>query len=405
MGSPGRHTILCFSSQRWDDGMWTNKQHIMSRLARDHDVIHVNFGPRSLSRIVLDATKQKGPLSPIRPRAERRNGLTVLDFWAPNITKFLPHSSALRTLTDFDLRVELARRYMTKHRIESPIVWVYHPGYGPRPTSLPHSLVVYDCVDEYTAFPELRASREWMAERERKLCEAADVVFCTAPSLYETKKKFNPHTHLVHNVGDADHFKRALDPTLEVPSEIAGLPRPIIGFVGAVSDYKLNTDWILHLARQRPSWSIAIVGPVGLSDPSTDVSRLKAAPNVHLLGHRPYEVLPAYVKGFDVAVIPYRLNEYTRGVFPIKFFEFLASGRPVVISELPALREFYDTVLVASDADEFVERCQTALGDTEAARRSRIELASRHTWSDRVRKLMAHVDERLAEKESSRVGR
>jgi glycosyltransferase involved in cell wall biosynthesis len=119
-------------------------------------------------------------------------------------------------------------------------------------------------------------------------------------------------------------------------------------------------------------------------------------PNIHLLGHRPYAVLPAYVKSFDVAVIPYRVNAYTRAVFPIKFFEFLGSGKPVVISDLPALAEYWDAVLVARDADEFLHCCERALVDTEAARERRLALASKHTWETRVAELMQHVEARLA---------
>lgn len=141
-----------------------------------------------------------------------------------------------------------------------------------------------------------------------------------------------------------------------------------------------------------------MIGPTGLSDPGTDVSRLAALPNVHLFGHRDYRALPAYVKGFDVAVIPYRINEYTRGVFPIKFFELMASGRPVVISNLPALEEYYPHVLVARTADELVDRCEAALGDSAHARSVRLELAARNTWSDRVRALWEHVEGRLSER-------
>lgn len=399
-----RHSIVCLSSQRWDDGMWTNKQHVMSRLGEDHDVYHVDFGPRPLGRVLLQALGgQVPPLPPhrllTRPRVRKRDGVTVLDFYAPGLSEVLPRAHPLRTFAAFELRLRLLGRYLRRHRISSPILWVYHPGYGADVARLPHELLVYDCVDEYTAFPELARARRWIAQREAALCRRADLVFTTAASLQESKRRYNPeHTHLVHNVGDATHFNRALDPELEVPEELARLPRPVIGFVGAVSDYKLDLDWLLHLGRARPDFSLVLIGPTGLSDPGTDVSRLAALPNVHLFGHRDYRALPAYVKGFDVAVIPYRINEYTRGVFPIKFFELMASGRPVVISNLPALEEYYPHVLVARTADELVDRCEAALGDSAHARSVRLELAARNTWSDRVRALWEHVEGRLSER-------
>ncbi len=274
---------------------------------------------------------------------------------------------------------------------------MYHPGYGDAVARLPHRLIVYDCVDEYTAFPEFKDAKAWIAERERKLCAVANVVSCTAPALVESKQRLAPgRTHLVHNVGDAEHFEKAFAPTTEVPADIATLPKPVIGFVGAVSDYKLNTEWLVHLARARPQWSLALVGPAGVADPGTDVAALQALPNVHLLGHRQYDTLPGYLKGFDVAVIPYRLNDYTRAVFPIKFFEFLASGRPVVVSPLPAVREYWHAVRVADTADAFVAQCEAALGDTDAsAREQRLALARLNDWDARVRKLLGLVEAAL----------
>ena len=139
-----------------------------------------------------------------------------------------------------------------------------------------------------------------------------------------------------------------------------------------------------------------MIGPEGLGTPGSDMSVLREQPNVHLMGHRPYDALPAYIKGFDVALIPYRLNEYTRNCFPIKFFEFLATGKPVVISPLPALREFHDAVYVARDAAELELRCAEALADPGAGLEGRLALAAQHTWSSRVAKLMGHVEARLA---------
>jgi glycosyltransferase involved in cell wall biosynthesis len=391
-----RRTIVCLSSQRWDDGMWTNKQHIMSRLARSHDVYYVSFGTRPLPRVLFERGSVAARLSHVLGPKQRREGhVNVLDFWSPSLARLFRHGTAPRVALEFDLRVRFVARFLERAQIRDAIVWVYHPGYGAVPASLPKRLLVYDCVDEYSAFPEFRGAESWIQGRERELCRAADVVFCTAAPLYEAKREYNAETHLVHNVGDAAHFAQALRPELVVPPDIAGLPRPIVGFVGAVSDYKLNFEWLRELGRQRPSWSIVLIGPAGLSDPNTDVSRLVALPNVHLLGHRPYAELPAYVKGFDVAVIPYRVNAYTRGVFPIKFFEFLGSGRPVVISDLPALAEYWDAVLVARDAEEFVRRCAEALDDTEQLRERRLSLASKHTWDTRVEQLMQHVEAAL----------
>jgi glycosyltransferase involved in cell wall biosynthesis len=207
----------------------------------------------------------------------------------------------------------------------------------------------------------------------------------------------NPErTHLVHNVGDFAHFSRARDESTQVPEDFRGLPRPVIGFLGAVSGYKLDIEWLLALARRHREASLVLVGPVGVGDKTTDVGVLAAEPNVHLLGHRPYETLPSYVKGFDVAVIPYKQNDYTANVFPIKFFELLASGKPVVISPLPALADYYDRVEVARSAEEFVAACERALLDPARGQGARLALAAENTWEHRVERMMAHVERALA---------
>lgn len=376
--------------------MWTNKHHIMSRVAKQHRVLFVNFRQQSPFKFVrsarrADASSRVRLTNIWQEPAVRRVApdLEVLDVWTPWLN-FVGSGHVLRRHNEFEHRVDVVGRWLAREGVSDAVLWVYHPGFGDSVTRIAHSLIVYDCVDEYTAFPEFRHNKAWIAERERKLCAVAGVVACTAPSLFDTKQQLAPgRTHFVHNVGDAEHFAQALEPGTPVAADIANLPRPIIGFVGAVSDYKLNIDWLLALSAARPAYSIVLVGPTGVADPSTDVGKLQARPNVHLLGHRKYPELPGYLKGFDVAVIPYRINDYTRAVFPIKFFEFLASGRPVVISPLPAVREYWNAVRVAETPEAFIEACDAAVAaDTPEAKQQRIELAHQNSWDSRVKKLL-----------------
>ena len=406
-----RHTIVCLSSQRWDEPMWTNKQHIMSRLAREHRVIHVDFGLRSPVRYLARAARRR-PAALLRPDrlwtdgVEHRGGnLYVADSWAPPCAAWFPHTARPRDAFAFDAKVLMVKRFLARVGCDDPIVWVYHPGFADAVDRLPRKLLVYDCVDEYTAFPDYRPVADWIADRERRLCAKADLVFTTSSTLQASKEHLAPgRTYLAHNVGDAEHFGRARDPNLTVPDDIARLRErgPVIGFVGAVSDYKLDASWLLHVAKSRPAVQIAVVGPVGLSDPSTDVSALLERPNIHLLGVRSYAELPACIKGFDVGVIPYRLNDYTRGVFPIKFFELLATGKPVVISNLPSLEPYWPAVLVADTAEAFLARCDEALalgalGDQGGAA-ERVALAEANSWPRRIGTIMDHIERALAAK-------
>lgn len=398
------HTIVCLSSQDWDDRMWTNKQHIMSRLAKQHRVIHMDFhvsawatfGARALLRKPALALQPRRLWSEGIVKREEAGNLYVGSSWGAPGIGLLPHTNRLRDHFTYDKKVQIVRDFLARESIVDPIIWVYHPGFGEAALSLPRKLLVYDCVDEYTAFPAYAKCKDWLAARERKLCENADLVFTTAPALYERKRVYNPTgTHYVHNVGDAEHFKRALESGTEVPEDAAKLPKPVITFIGAVSNYKLNIDWLLKLARERPHYQLALIGPIGVSDPSTNVSALRGLPNVHVLGTRSYAELPGYLKGCDVAVIPYRLNQYTESVFPIKFFEYLATGKPVVVSRLPALSGFLDSVLVSDDEDSFVSQCDRALASGAEGREKRIALAEANSWSKRVSDLMQLIEEKL----------
>ncbi len=401
-----KHTIVCLSSQSWDDGMWTNKQHIMSRLAKDHHIIYVDYGLRPLPLYLFKRIKSvpKSALNPFKlltNGAEKREpGLFIFDWYTPLFAGLFPYGNFLRDRSLFDIKCAMVARYLKKEGIEDPIVWVYHPGYGDAVDRIPHKLLVYDCVDNYPSFPAYRDNPDWLADREDRLCRKADLVTCTAPALYDLKHPFNPdNTFLVHNVGDADHFKKADDPSTPVADDLKAIEGPVVGFVGAVSDYKLNSEWLLELAIARPDLNVVVVGPIGKADPNTDVGRLAAQPNVHLLGHRDYADLPTYLKRFDVAVIPYRINEHTESVFPIKFFEFLATGTPVVVSNLPSLVDFYDDVLVAETAEDFIEKVDDALADNSSETKAhRQALANENSWPKRIAKILALIEERLQRK-------
>lgn len=399
-----RHTIVCLTTASFRSGLWTNKQHIMSRLAARHRVLYVNFGAELAWRVVRRKLRA-APASLATPRSlllapavELDRGVEVLDFATLPKWAFLPVPQRI----GWTARTQLAllKRHLKAEGIEDAVIWAYHPAYGGAVSELPHGLIVYDCVDEYGAVPPYTEAPEWIERQEAALCRAADLVFCTSQTLLAAKRPFHPEaTYLVENVGDAAHFERALSSELAVPAELAALPRPVIGFTGAVNAEKLDIPWLEALASRRPAYSLVLIGPI---TPSPAIERLARAPNVHLLGHRDYAALPGYVKGFDVAMIPYALNEYTRGVFPLKFFEFLASGRPLVVSALPALERHYDAVFVARSEAEFVALCDRAFADPEQGRAARIELARNNSWEHRVERLMAHVDAAFERKRATR---
>jgi glycosyltransferase involved in cell wall biosynthesis len=191
-------------------------------------------------------------------------------------------------------------------------------------------------------------------------------------------------------VTDTRRFAAALE---EGPTDaaIAALPRPRIVFTGAVVATKLDLGLLEGVARARPGWSIALVGPIGAGDPRTDISALERLPNVHLLGARPYAALPEVLRGADVALVPYAINELTRSVFPMKVFEYLAAGVPVVTTPLPALNATTG-VFVAADAAATVVAVERALADDgPEARRARSQAVQGNSWDARLDEISSYL--------------
>ncbi len=192
------------------------------------------------------------------------------------------------------------------------------------------------------------------------------------------------------NVADTALFSTALE-TGPIDPGMVSLPEPRLVFIGAITATKLDLELLSELARIRPEWTLALVGPVGLGDPSTDIGDLTALPNVHVLGPRRHTELPAVLRGAAVGLIPYRRSQLTASIFPMKVYEYLAAGLPVVSTPLPALDDVTEIAL-AANAEEMVARIEEALqrdGDESRADRSRA--AVDHSWEARL----GEIDEAL----------
>ena len=199
------------------------------------------------------------------------------------------------------------------------------------------SAAIYHCVDRIHAQPGMPATL--IADSERQLCRTVNVVFTTSPDLQASLMRLNACTYHYGNVADQAHFAAALDAP-HAPEPLAGIPKPRLMFVGAIDSYKLDLPMLTALARQRSEWSFVLLGPVGEADPDTRITALQALPNVHVMGLQPYADLPAWLAHADVALLPLQENTYTQHMFPMKFFEYLAAGRPVVATRIPALRPY-----------------------------------------------------------------
>lgn len=378
MTSVGNVALL--STADWDATLWTNKQHT-ARALRDQGsrVLYVEsmgLRPPSLRgadarRIVRRLVRMFAPPKEVEPNIFR---------WSPPSIPMQRHGlvrTLNRILTSLTLRFWAHRLLGDRH-----IVWTYNPLTTALVSMPSRRPLIYHCVDDVAAQPTMPS--EAIARFERELVARATKVFVTSREL---EARWSPVGSVSYfpNCVDAEHFARR-DPV--DPDALAELPRPRLGFVGAVADYKIDVDLLDRAARLRPDWSLVVIGP--REDRNPRLTALLELPNVHYLGPKSYEDLPRYMQALDVGLIPAQLNEYTRSMFPMKFFEYLAAGIPVVSTPLPALDEYSDVATFSPPA-EFVQAVDDVLRGKSAGLDVRLAAAQQNTYVSRTRRMLAEI--------------
>ena len=377
--------IVCVGFADWDAELWTNQQHLMSRLAQDNRVLFVEslglrqpqLAGRDVSRVVRRL--RRGFAGP-----RMRDGVHVLSPLVIPMHRY----AAVRALNRRLLR-RLIRRATRRLGFQRPIVWAYVPQAEALLDVLVPAVVVYHCVDDIAAQPGVDAASFRAAEQ--RFARRADLVLVSAPALGRRLRPIAANVIEAPNVADTERFAQALEPGPIDPA-LRDLPPPRIVFTGAVVATKVDFGLLGELARLRPSWSFVLVGPVGPGDPSTDVSPLRAQPNIHLLGPRRHADLPLLLRGADAGIIPYARNALTESIFPMKVYEYLAAGLPVVATELPALADVPE-VETAPDAEGMVALLDSALAPaTQEARKQRSRTVAAHSWDRRLEEIALAID-------------
>jgi glycosyltransferase involved in cell wall biosynthesis len=378
-GLSGRD-IVCVGFADWDTELWTNQQHLMSRLARKNRVLFVeSLGLRRPQLARRDVRRIFRRLRRAAKLTTVVDGPTVL---SPLVVP-LHASTLVRSLNARLLRVQV-RRAMRRLGLSEPILWAYVPQAEALLVTVKPALVVYHCVDDMAAQPGIDGPSFRAAEG--RFARRADLVLASSPKLRERLRALAVNVLYAPNVADTAHFARALRDE-PIDAALGALPEPRIVFTGAVVASKLDMPLIASLARLRPQWSFVLVGPVGPGDPRTDVSELAASPNVHLLGARAYAELPSVLRGAAAGLIPYAINELTTGIFPMKVYEYLAAGLPVLATPLPALAEVPE-VATAADAEGMAALLDRALAeDSPTQKAARSQAAQAHSWERRLEQI------------------
>ncbi|XXY14902.1 glycosyltransferase family 1 protein [Sorangium sp. So ce216] len=354
MSARSQQDVICFSHLRFSF-VFQRPQHLLTRCARRRRVFF-------FEEPLIDSE-----LPRLEEAAAEHPGVRVA-------TPHLPAGAGMSRASA--MQRELLDDMMKRHAITDYVLWYYTPMALSFSRHLVPAATVYDCMDELSAFAGAPPS---LKQREAELLRRADLVLAGGASLYEAKRALHPSVHALPSSVDVAHFARARSAPRAEPADQAAIPRPRLGFFG-VLDERMDLELIAAVAALRPAWQIVLVGPVVKIDPAT----LPRAPNIHVLGQKRYEELPAYLAGWDVALLPFARNEATRYISPTKTPEYLAGGKPVVSTSIRDVVQPYGELGLARIADaprDFVAAVEAALAEDRGLLLARgDDLLGRSSW-------------------------
>jgi UDP-galactopyranose mutase len=360
-------SMIVFSHLRWDF-VFQRPQHLMTRIANRYRVFFFEEPVYDAGHEWLEIRTVAPNLFVCRPHSMVAEPGFV-DAQLPTLNKLLEHLVATKEL-------------------DSPVVWMYTPMALPLLQRLEPSAVVYDCMDELSAF--LNAPRE-LLQREQALLKLADVVFTGGPSLYRSKQALHPSVHCFPSSVERAHFAAAQDPSIDHPEQ-KHLPHPRLGYYGVI-DERFDPVSVALLADAHKDWQIVLVGPVVKIDPES----LPRRPNIHYYGQRSYQELPQFLAGWDVCLLPFAINEATRYISPTKVLEYMAAEKPIVSTPVVDVVEPYGHIVqIGRHAQSFVAACERALDDHGAARAKRMAMmrnvVESTSWDSTAEKMCALIE-------------
>ncbi len=342
--------ILCFSHDWTGDPL--SKTHLMRVLSKDNRILWINAianrmptaSSKDVSRIFKKLKAFSEPVKEVEKNIFVLNPLAIPTYGNEAVRKF-----------NQKFLVSQVKKAMRKLNFQQPLNMVFNPAAGLLAGKLGEQKIVYYCVDEYTAFT---GAASGLREIEEELFRKSDLVIVSAEKLFDDKKKYNANTHIIRHGTDWRHFRTALDKETKIPEEIKNLPKPIIGFHGLLADW-VDFELLKKTAEHFKTGSVVLIGKIAV-DAERKIKILNDVPNIHFLGRKPYAELPAYCKGFDVALNPFAISDLTLAANPLKVREYLAAGLLVVSTDIPEVR-ILEHCLLGEDHDDFIAKIEFAL--------------------------------------------
>jgi glycosyltransferase involved in cell wall biosynthesis len=384
-----RNCIL-FSTADWDAPYWTNKQHTTKHLAqRDIKTLYVESiglrAPRFNSGIDLARIWRRFIRGMHGVHQVEKNIWVV----SPLVIPFKHQWKLVGFINRWMLDRAITRFFKKQNfQGQETILWTYHPYVLDYLDSVKYGSLVYHCVDDLSAIPGIDS--EAFIRKEEDLLKAANVVFATSNKLYEKCRLINKNTYEFPNVVDWEHFSQAFSPGPD-PEDLKNIPHPRLGYVGVLSDFKVDFELLLSIAAERPDWHIVLIGEEREGQHNPIVQILKAMENVHFLGYKKYEELPKYMRGLDVGLLPTLINQYTDSMFPMKYFEYIAAGLPVVATEIKSLVAVNEDVAKMTSHKLFKKSIEDSILVKKFSPTKSKEIIGSNTWSTRLNKMLCLV--------------
>lgn len=366
--------IVCLATSPWYP-IPTRKQQVMSRIP-DAQILY--FDP---SITILAPLKDRAAAAGLRafrkPGVQPQENITVY-----SLPPVLPFFYKFRWVNKLNQRrmARFVRKKMRQHGFEDALLWVYSPVTVDLVDHVPHKGLVYDCVDRHSAYGGLM-NPALVDGMELELAQKADQTFATADALAQRLKTVQPKTQMIPNGADFERFVQAAQPQ-DVPEDMKTLSHPIFGFVGALQSC-IEYGYLETAAKARPDWTFVLIGK---EKPGVDLSVLHGLPNVHFLGLKPNAMLPQYLAQFDACLNLFAKSDLSKDVSPLKFYEYLATGRPIVSTRQPdQILQYAPLIEIADSAEDFIRACARACEDQTSARTAaRIEAGRDCSWNSRV---------------------
>jgi glycosyltransferase involved in cell wall biosynthesis len=341
----GQYDMVVFSHLRWEF-VTQRPQHLINRISKGRKVLFVE------EPIGFD---------------ESNNGTANVIYPTENITVIQPHIDYKNNIREVS---QIVNKFIKRLGIKNPILWFYFAHFYPIAKNIRHSLVVYDCMDELSAFKNPLPT---LISDERKLLEEADIVFTGGKSIYEAKSKIAKNTYCFPSSVDRKHFEKALDPKTTIPADIKNLKRPIVGYYGVI-DERVDQKLLFEISQKMPEVTFLMIGPVV----KIDEDELPKGPNIVYVGGKEYEELPNYLKEIDICMMPFAMNESTKFISPTKTLEYMVAHKPIISTPVyDVVRDYSNEVKIVEDAKEFVAAVNYFLNEPEIAKQQRERLQTR----------------------------